>query len=261
MPALKLGVEVACLGMPFMKALHTAAELGVEAVGIDSRNEVSPRELSRTGVRQLRKKLDDLHLRVAAVSFRTRRGYATEDGLEARIAATKAAMDMAYSIGANVVVNHIGRVPSDPQSSSWRLLVEVLEDLGRYGERAGSVLAAETGTESGEDLARLLAALPGGVLGVDLNPAKLLLSGFSPHEPAGASGPWLVHVHVSDAVRGPVPGSGKPAAIGQGDADFPSLLGLLEEKSYRGFYTIQQLAGASDPIGEVSRTVEYLRSL
>jgi len=260
MPALKLGVELAGLHMPFRQALHAAAELGVEAVEIDGRGEISPRELSRTGVRQVRKVLEDLRLRVAAVTFRTRHGYTTEDGLDARIAATKAAMDMAHSLGAAVLVNHVGRIPSDPESPSWKLLTDVLEDLGRYGQRAGTMLAAETGTESGEELARLLTALPEGALGVDLNPANLLLGGFSPQEAAAVLGRWITHVHVSDAVGGRAPGTGRPAAVGQGDADFPALLATLEEQGYRGYYTVQQQK-AADPVAEISRAIAYLRRM
>ena len=65
------------------------------------------------------------------------------------LSGTKAAMELAYHVGAPVVVNHIGRVPADTESAAWRLLVEVLDELGRHGHRAGALLAAETGSESG----------------------------------------------------------------------------------------------------------------
>ena len=48
----------------------TARELGAEAVEIDLRNELSADDLSRTGVRAVRKMLDDLNLRVSAITFR-----------------------------------------------------------------------------------------------------------------------------------------------------------------------------------------------
>ena len=71
---IKLGIELASLRLPLKKGLLTARELGAEAVEIDARHELRPEDLSRTGVRQVRKMLDDLNLRVSAVSFRTRRG-------------------------------------------------------------------------------------------------------------------------------------------------------------------------------------------
>ena len=59
MVELRIAVELSGMRMPLKKALHTAAALGADAVEIDARGEVTPR-LSRTGVRQLRKMLDDL---------------------------------------------------------------------------------------------------------------------------------------------------------------------------------------------------------
>jgi sugar phosphate isomerase/epimerase len=256
----KIGVEVAGFGVPFKKALHTAAELGADGVEIDARGEVNPRDLSRTGLRQLRKMLEDLRLRVSAVGFRTRRGYDTPDDLEPRIAATRAAMELAYALGAPVVVNHVGRVPSDRESETWRLLVEVLGELGRQGNRAGALLAAETGTESGEDLARLLAELPEGAIGVDLNPANLIINGFSPLEVIGAVGPAILHVHATDAVWEGAAGRGAPALPGQGMADFPALLAALDEHDYRGYFTVAH-RGGGDATDEIARAIRYLRDL
>src|SRR6185369_13945150 len=110
---IKLGIELASLGLPLKKGLLTARELGAEAVEIDLRKELRPEELSRTGVRQVRKMLDDLNLRISAVSFRTRRGYQVTQDLEGRIEATKRALQLAYDLGTNAVVNHIGRVPPE----------------------------------------------------------------------------------------------------------------------------------------------------
>src|SRR5437868_436665 len=159
---IKLGIELATLRLPLKKGLLIARELRAEAVEIDLRNELRPDDLSRTGVRHLRKMLDDLNLRVSAVAFRTRRGYAIPDDLEARIEATKRAMTSAYELGTNVVINHIGRVPPEADTTATSLMVYALSELGRHGQKVGAFLAAETGTESGDELAALLARLPPG---------------------------------------------------------------------------------------------------
>ena len=260
MPAVKIGVEIASLGVPFKKALHLAAELGAEAVEIDARGEVNPREMSGTGMRQLRKMLEDLRLRVSAVSFHTRLGYDTTADLERRIAATKGAMEFAYALGAPVVVNHVGRVPSDRESETWRLLVEVLGELGRHGHQAGALLAAETGTESGEDLARLLSELPEGAIGVDLHPANLIINGFSPLEVVGAVGRRILHVHANDAMWELAARRGSPVALGQGAADFPALLAALDEQAYQGYFTVTH-RGVGDSTDQIARAIRYLRDL
>jgi len=256
---LKLAVELAGLRLPFQEAIAMAAELGLDGVEIDARGEINPRAMSQTALRQVRKMLADRNLGVAAVAFRTRRGYANPEDLDRRVAGTKAAMELASKLGASVVVNSLGHIPAD-DGPDRRLLVEVLGDLGRFGNRVGAMLAAETGTESGQQLARLLAQLPEGSLGIDFNPGKLLLGGFSPQEMLSALGPWIVHVHASDARCGHAPGLAEPAAIGHGDADFPALLAALDERDYRGYFTLQQTT-SGDPTRELTDAVSRFRRL
>ena len=134
---LKVGIQLASLRLPFRKALHTAAELGANGVEIDARNDLKPQDLSRTGLRQLRKTLDDRNLRICAVGFQTRRGYNVLEDLDQRVEATKQAMQFAYDLGASVIINQVGQIPTEPGGPSWELLVQVLTDLGRFGPRAG----------------------------------------------------------------------------------------------------------------------------
>ena len=183
--------------------------------------------------------LDDLNLRVSCLSFRTRRGYHVADDLEARIDATKRALRLAYDIGASVVVNHIGRVPSqdDPALST---MVQALAEIGGYSHKVGAFLAAETASESGADLAAFIARLPPGSIGVDLNPAQLILHGHSPLEAVKALGPHVLHVHANDAARDVSAHRGVEVPLGRGSAEFPELLASLEEHQYRGFITVER---------------------
>ncbi len=257
---IQIGLELASFRQPFQQALHTAARLGAQAVEIDARNEIFSADLSQTAQRQLRKTLEDLNLRVCAVSFRTRRGYDVTDDLDRRVAATKKALQLAYQLGAPVVVNQVGTVPHEPQGPSWDLLVETLTDLGRHGERVGAFLAAETGTESGTDLKRLVEAIPAGFVAVDLNPGKLIVNGFSAREAAAQLGPHILHVHASDAVRDLARGRGLEVPLGEGSAEFPELLGVLENYAYRGCFTVPSRSG-EDPVAEISQAVKYLQRL
>lgn len=260
MPALKVAIQLAGLRQPFRKALHTAAQLGAGAVEIDARSDLQPQQLSGTGLREVRNLLDELNLRVSAIGFATRRGYDVPDELERRVEATKAAMKMAYDLGARVVVNQVGRVPGESSGRQWDQLLQVLTDLGNYGHHVGAFLAAQTGSESGPDLERLLAALPPGAIGVDLDPGNLIINGFSATEAAELLGARVLHVHARDAVRDLARGRGLEVPLGRGTADFPALLGILEERSYRGYFTVAR-QNAEDPLHEIGSAVKYLRSL
>ncbi len=239
--------------------------MGARGVELDARTEVRPAEMSQTAVRQLRKLFDELNLKVCAVSFLTRRGYDASPDMDRRVAATKQAMKMAYELGADLVINHVGRVPAAPAegaepSEAWRNLQESLSELGRYGVHVGARLAAEASTDSGADLARLIAALPPGALGVSLNPGRLLANGHSPLEVVAALGRDIVHVHATDAVQDAARGHGGDVPLGRGMVDYPALLGALEEHNYRGYFTIER-RGSPDPIFEIGQAVKYLQSL
>jgi sugar phosphate isomerase/epimerase len=257
---IKIGIQLASLKQPFKKALHTAARLGAQAVEINARNDIRPGELTRTGVRQIRKMLEDTNLRICAVDFYTRRGYHVAEELDRRIDATKQAMRMAYELGAPVVVNQVGRVPQDPQSHEWATLVQSLEDLGRYGQHVGAILAAETGSEPGSELARLMQAVHHGFIGVTFDPGNLIVNDFSPREALLALAEHVVHVHAKDAVRDLAQRRGVEVALGRGSAELPELLGILEEHQYRGYFTIER-ENANDPVLEIGQAVQYLRNL
>jgi len=259
-PPITIGVQLAGLRLPFKKAALAAARMGAAAVEIDARGELKPQEISQTGLREVRRVLEELNLRVSAVGFHTRRGYDVEEDLEERVAATKGAMTFAQQLGAAVVVNQLGRVPEKSEGPSWSLMVEALTDLGRHGIRVGARLAAQTGAESGADLARLIAALPPHSVGVDLDPGHLIVNGFSPLEAVQALGPNVLHVHARDGVRDASRGRGLEVPLGRGSADFPALLGALEEFGYRGAFTVAR-DSADDPLAEIADAVQYLASL
>jgi sugar phosphate isomerase/epimerase len=242
-----------------MTALQTAAELGVEGVVLDARGAFAPAGLSQTGLRQLRKVLEDRRLRAAAVRFRTRRGYADLADLEARIEATQQALRMAYAVGATVVLNQVGRVPA-PDSSEWNTLREVLSDLGRFGHRVGAFLAAETGPDSPADVARLLAALPTASLGVDLDPGALVLGGHSPEEAVTALGSSILHVQLTDARRDSPWQQGRFVPLGQGTVDLSAVLGALEAHDYRGWLTIRPTEDGN-PVEQAAQAIRHLRRL
>jgi sugar phosphate isomerase/epimerase len=260
MPGMRIAVPLANLRMPWRRAVQTAAQLGAKAVEIDARGEIRPQELSQTAVRQIRKVLDDYDLRVSAVGFFTRRGYNVLSDLDRRIQATRQAMEMAQKLGAAAVVNHVGRVPEQREGPEWDLLLETLRDLGQYGQRVGVTLASRTGSESGESLAVVIDALPEGAIGVDLDPGSLLVNGFSASEATRRLARHIVAVHARDAVHDLAQRRGVEVALGDGSVDFPEILGILEQVGYRGYLTVQR-ESATEPLPELRREIDYLRSL
>lgn len=260
MPKLKIAVQLRSLRQPLQQALVTAASLAPDGVEFDARLELRPAELSQTATRQLRKRLEDLNLRVSALGFRTRRGYDTLDTLDRRVEATKDALRAAHSLGATHVINAVGAVPEDENDPRWRLLVDVLSDLGNFGNRVGATLAAETGSEPPSRLRALIDRLPSGSLAVSLDPAALVLRGYDPHEAIAQLAEHIVCVTARDATRDRTASEGFEVSLGRGTVDFPTLLAELEQRDYRGYFTVAR-EQAADPVRELGRAIQYLRNL
>lgn len=258
MAELKVAVRLDAMQMPLRTALETAARLGASAVELDARGEIHPSQLSDTGLRQLRKLLADLDLRVAALRFQTRRGYDHPQDLDRRIEATKATMQLAYRLDCPVVVNAIGSVPSSEDDPRWTSLRTVLDDLGRYGTRVGAFLAAETGTEPGETLANLLDGSPDAFIAVALNPGQLIVNRHDVREAILALKERIQLVCAVDGVLDLAAGRGISVPLGQGTADFPELIGMLEDTQYRGRYVVGR---RESTIEELQQAIEYLKNL
>lgn len=259
MPGLRVGVQLSGLKLPFKQALHAAARLGAEAVEIDARNEIKPSELVGTALRQVRKLLEDLNLKVASVRYPTRRGYECQEDLERRIEGTKQAMKMAYDLGANVVVNHVGEIAESDDSPSLQILRTVLSDLGTYSHRIGAFLACETGSEPLSRLAGLIDSLPDGSVGVTLNPGNLLVNGFD-LEDLPRIAKHVMLVHAKDGVRDRSRGRGSEVALGRGMAEFPEIVAILEEFHFPGYFVVEK-DGAMNPLNEIGMAVQFLKNI
>jgi sugar phosphate isomerase/epimerase len=206
----------------------------------------------------LRKIFEDLNLKVASLRFQTRRGYDNPVDLDRRVEATKQAMQLAYRLGAPVVVNSIGLVPESPEAPGWSALQSVLDDLGRYGAKVGAFLAAETGAESGPTLANILDTSDQAFTAVALNPGQLIINRHDVREAIEALKDRIQLVCAVDGVLDLAAGRGLSVPLGQGTADFPELIGLLEDIQYRGRYVVGR---ADSSIEELKQGVDYLKNL
>ncbi len=256
---LKKGLNLESLRQPLKAALITAARLGAEGVEINARTQLHPATMSRTAVRHFLKTLADLNLSVAAIHFPTRRSYGDVDDLERRIEATKAAMTMAWELGCHVVVNRIGSV-ADPGSDARQTMVEALTDIGMHAQKCGAWLAAQTDNDDGQTILALLDELPINSLKVDFDPAGLLMRQQPVTETMKALAEHVTHFRARDAVQDLSVGRTTEVQLGRGSVDWPALLGLLEEKSYQGFLTVQRDA-ESNAIGQCGESLEYLDQL
>jgi sugar phosphate isomerase/epimerase len=262
---LRIGISLEALGLPLRRALQEVERLGVAGVQVDAVGDLSPDALSQTGRRELRHLLRAHGLELTALACPLRRGLDVAEGQEARIDHLRKVMSLSFDLGPRIVVVEAGQVPESADDPRARLLAEALLALGQHGDRTGATLALATGLESGTTLRSFLDRFDTGSLGVNLDPAGLLLNGFDPCASTRELRGKIVHMHATDARAAKVVRTAQRAQLvaqvplGHGDIDWLSLVSVLEEVEYRGWVVAS--AAGNNRLAEVASGVAFLRRL
>ncbi len=174
---MKIGIRLESLGLPLRRALEEAARLGVAGVQVDAVGDLAPNNLSQTGRREFRHLLRSHNLELTALGCPLRRSLDVALDQEQRIDHVMKVLSQSFDLGPRIAIVQAGRLPDDAAGPRAELLTEALVTLGQHGDRTGTVLALETGLESGDALGRFLDRFDSGGLGVNLDPANLLMYG------------------------------------------------------------------------------------
>ncbi len=257
---MKLGVTLESLGLPFRRGLSEARRLGVAGVQVEAAGDLAPDRLTDTGKRELRHLLRSHGLELTALGCPLRHGLDEPANLQPRIDRVRQVMSLSFELGARVVIVQAGRVPDDPADPRTPVMTESLLALGRHGDRVGAALALETGLESGEALKAFLDRLDTGGLGVNYDPANLLMNGFDPVENLAPLKDRIVHTHAKDARRRGASRAAAEVPLGHGDIDWLQYLGTLSALEYRGWVVVERETGA-DRAADVATGVAFLRRL
>jgi L-ribulose-5-phosphate 3-epimerase len=260
MKRVKIGIRLESLGLPLRRALDEAVRMGAGGVQVDAAGDLSPNKLSETGRREFRNLLRARNLELTALGCPLRRGLDVTEDQQPRIEHVRKVLSLSYDLGPRVVVVQAGQVPEDADSPRARVLRESLLALGSYGDRVGTVLALETGLESGAVLGEYLQRFDTGGLGANLDPANLLLHGFDPYESARALRGRIVHGHAKDARRASPSRAAQEVPLGHGDIDWMRYLEVLDEVEYRGWLTVERASG-DNRLADVADGVAFLRRL
>jgi L-ribulose-5-phosphate 3-epimerase len=258
MNTLQIGIYLDPLGLPLRKALQEAERLGVSGVQVNAVGALAPNSLSQTGRREFRHLLRTHNLELTAVGCPLRHGLDVAENQEERIDHVRQVMSLAFDLGPRIVVVEPGRLVDDDKDPRFRNLFEALLALSQYGDRTGTTLALETGLEPGDQVRKFLNRYDSGSLGVNLDPANLLMHGFDPYAAVKALAGKIIHAHAKDARQSGNSRVAQEVPLGHGDIDWFQLFGVLEEAEYRGWLTIERETG-DNRLADVAAGVGFLR--
>ncbi len=157
----------------------------------------------------------------------------------------RATAELAARLGLKLVTFHAGFLPHEASDPSFVKLRDRLREVADVFAARGIALGLETGQETAETLDGFLAQLARANVGVNFDPANLIL--YDKGEPVAALrrlGRWLRQVHIKDANRTRVPGTwGEEVVAGTGQVDWKGFFAALLDLGYAGDLCIEREAG------------------
>ncbi len=135
-----------------------------------------------------------------------------------------------------------------------------LRELANFAHQNRIMLLMETGQETAVDLRNCLEVFNHPALGVNFDPANMILYGKGdPIEAVKLLAPWIKHVHIKDATASKSPGAwGTEVPWGDGEVGCREFIQALEENGYAGALAVEREAGASR-LNDIQLAVERLR--
>mgnify|MGYP000672912613 FL=1 len=273
-----IGVMLDSFRLPTDEALDAAKALGASGIQMYAvSGDHTPDALTAEKRRELLKKVKARGLVFSALCGDLGKGFGNREKNPALIETSKRILDLAQDLGTNVVTTHIGVVPSDPENERYKIMSEACFTLSQYGDSMGAHFAIETGPETSATLKRFLDQLGSTGVGVNLDPANLVM--VTGDDPVGAVHnlkKYIVHTHAKDGnmlkkgdpeqIYGvtPMPEDMKhipffeEVPLGTGSVDFPAYLRALEEIGYKGYLTVEREVG-DDPAADIGAAVAFLK--
>lgn len=180
-----------------------------------------------------------------------------------RLEALKAGVRFAVSIGVPSITTHVGFIPENMCDPLYAEVLKAVVDIGSYCKKNGLEFWFESGQETPITLKRII--LDSGLdnLGVNLDPANLLLYGkANPVDALDVLGPLVKGVHAKDGDYPTDPRTlGREYPIGQGRVDFRSLIARLAQLGFKGSLTIEREISGPQQRLDIERGRDYLRAV
>jgi sugar phosphate isomerase/epimerase len=177
------------------------------------------------------------------------------------LVAAKANAEIAASLRLHLVTFHAGVIPHDPQDRMRAVVLDRVRAIVDAFAEKNVNIALETGQESAPVMMRALAELHRPEVGVNYDPANMILYGQGAPFPSLECFSWrILQFHMKDAQHTRVPGTwGSEVPTGTGDVNWPRMLERIEALGIPASIAIEREAG-NDRISDIRfarRLAEY----
>ncbi len=281
MSRFKIGVMVDSFRLPIPEGVRKAKEVGADGIQVYVvEGDMRAENLTAAQRREFRGLVADCGLEISALCGDLGgHGFQLPGENAVKIQRSKAIVDLAVDLGSKVITTHIGVVPADPANPVFRNQLLVCREIGQYALDHGVAFAIETGPETATVLARLLDEVDCSGIGVNLDPANLVMVvNDDPVQAVYTLRKHIKHTHAKDGIQlkpcdpvqvynsfaeGGIEGLNigelfNELPLGQGKVAWDIYLAALSEVGFNGYLTIEREVGAN-PEADIRAAVSFLR--
>ncbi len=191
-------------------------------------------------------------------------GLVPDEYREARVKELKLDADFAHRLGVHDIASHVGFIPEQPCYHGYKETVAAVADIAEYCSKYDMYFNFETGQETPTTLMRVINEIGADNLGVNLDPANLILYGrANPVDALDLYGDRVRGVHVKDGSypSGDFYKLGHEKVVGEGSVNFPVFIPKLLSMGYKGDLYIEREISGEERARDIKKTIGYIRSL
>lgn len=180
-----------------------------------------------------------------------------------RVEVLKRAGDFAKRAGLPAIITHLGFIPEVPKDPLFVDTVAGVREIATHLASMGLEFWFETGQETPVTMLRLIEQVGTGNLGINLDPANLILYGKgNPIDALDVFGSYVRNVHAKDGMYPTDPMKlGEEVKVGDGRVRFPEFVKRLSEIGFKGEYIIEREISGEQQRKDINETVTYLKNL
>lgn len=170
--------------------------------------------------------------------------------------------NFAKQLGVSGLITHVGFIPENPNDPDYIGVVHALKHLVERCQNNDQYFLFETGQETPVTLKRMIEDIGLPNLGINLDPANLLMYGkANPLDAIDLFGSLIRGVHAKD---GEYPTDAKALGIekplGEGRVNYPEFIKKLKRNGYRGSLTIEREITGEEQIRDIIKAKKLLES-
>lgn len=201
-------------------------------------------------------------------SIRRTGGLRPDEHWQANLAAARQNAEIAHQFGIEIVTFHAGFIPHDVRDPDRAKIIDrLLEIADVFGEQ-DITIALETGQETAETLIAVLDDLDHPMIGVNFDPANMILYGMGdPIQALRDLALFIDQIHIKDALPARhIPGTpvenggwGTEVVVGAGAVSWNEFFKVMEEEEINCNLFIEREVGTSGHrIDDIKTAVKFL---